>query len=138
MRTTIVTILAAVLAGCGGPMGLHQAGTTTIGGKRLADALTGRAAGSPLSCLPSGRHWTNQASVDGGIAFTSGRQTYVATFGHGCRQLGRPGTALVTRSRGRGMCQGDIAPIVDTSTGITVGSCVIGPFIPYNLGRKWH
>jgi hypothetical protein len=138
MRTILVTIVAAALAGCG-PMGLQQVGSTPFSGNRLADTLSGKGAGMPLSCLPAGRHWQSQSLDGGGIAYRSGRQAYVQTFEGGCSQYDQPGTVLVTKVRGNGgMCQGDFAQIIDTSSGMNVGTCVIGPFIPYELGRKFR
>jgi hypothetical protein len=37
----------------------------------------------------------------------------------------------VTRSSGSGLCRGDIARVADVSTGMIVGSCAVGDFIPY-------
>lgn len=55
-----------------------------------------------------------------------------------CNGLGRPGTALVTRQFGSGtLCRGEIAQIVDTSAGFTIGSCSLGDFVPYTgPGRR--
>jgi hypothetical protein len=38
---------------------------------------------------------------------------------------------LVTRSNGMGLCRGDIADVADVRTGMTVGSCAIGDWVPY-------
>jgi hypothetical protein len=119
-------------------MGLQQAGTGPFSGNRLANTLSGNAPGSPVSCLPSTHSWTSENLGGGSIAYRSGSRVYIGTFEGGCSRHGRMGYTMVTRARGMGMCQGDIAHIVDTSTGMTVGSCVVGPFIPYDLGRKWR
>jgi hypothetical protein len=53
-----------------------------------------------------------------------------------CSGLGRPGTAIVTRQfGGSGLCRGEIAQVVDTVGGFTVGSCSFGDFVPYT-GRN--
>jgi hypothetical protein len=40
--------------------------------------------------------------------------------------------ALVTKQFGNAeLCRGDIARVVDTLNGFTVGSCVFGDFTPY-------
>lgn len=135
MRMTVAIICAAALAACG-PRTLQQTGTGSLGANRLADALAGRAAGTPRTCLPAGPMWTSESLRDGTIAFRRGNQFYLSTFQGGCSQLGRPGYALVTTVRGPGMCSGDIARIMDTSTGMVVGHCVLGPFVPYRpMGR---
>jgi hypothetical protein len=55
-----------------------------------------------------------------------------------CNGLGRPGTALLTKQYGgTGLCSGEIAQVVDTSLGFTVGSCALGDFVPYTgPGRR--
>ncbi len=138
MRTMVPIILTATLAACSPTANLQQAGTAPMGTNRLADMLSGRAAGSAVSCLPAGRQWET-ASVDGAITFRRGSQLYVGTFeGGGCRWYGRPGYALVTRHRGPGLCRGDIAWIMHSSTGEIVGSCMVGPFVPYSAVSKWE
>jgi hypothetical protein len=67
------------------------------------------------------------------IAFRDGTaRTYIAHMPGGCGQLGSGYTALVTRQFGSpDLCHGDIARVVDTATGTTVGSCAFGDFQPY-------
>lgn len=139
MRRMILVIITAALAGCG-PTSLQQSGTTPFSGSRLADTLSGRGVGLPMTCLPAGRRWTSHSLDDGGIAYRSGRQTFVGTLqgGSDCSKVGRVGYTLVTRARGGGMCAGDIAQVMDTSTRMIVAHCVYGPFIPYELGHKWR
>ena len=53
-----------------------------------------------------------------------------------CNGLGRPGTALLTKQYGSsGLCSGEIAQVVDTSTGSPIGSCVLSDFVPYRRPR---
>ena len=137
MRAIIFTIVAAALAGCG-PSSLHQTGTSPMGGTRLADALAGRAAGSPLSCLPIVQGWRAEPVEGSALAFRSGSRRYVSSFRGGCPQAGRHGYAVVTTDRGHGLCSGDHAKVVDTSTGMIVDQCIVGPFIPYEALGKWN
>jgi hypothetical protein len=54
------------------------------------------------------------------------------TKGTGCEGLGAFNHTLVTTSRGSsGLCTGDIVSIVDSSTGVHVGNCSIGPLVAY-------
>jgi hypothetical protein len=55
-----------------------------------------------------------------------------------CNGLGRPGTALLTKQfGGSGLCSGEIAQVIDTTGGFTVGSCALGEFVPYTgPGRR--
>lgn len=138
MRTIIAIIATVALAGCGAK-NLQQGGATPFGANRLADALSGRAPGAPVACLPAGRTWQSERGDGNMIAYRRGSQIYVSTFeGSGCSRVGRLGYALVTRARGPGMCRGDIAWVMHTGTREIVGSCVLGPFIPYNALRSWH
>lgn len=138
MRTIIAIIVTAALAGCG-PKSLQQAGTAPFGANRLADTLSGRAAGSPVACLPAGGTWQSERGEGNAIAYRRGSQIYLGTFeGSGCSRYGRLGYALVTKVRGPGICRGDIAWIMHTGTREIVGSCVIGPFVPYHLVSKWQ
>ena len=133
MRTIIVTILTVALASCA-PMGLQQAESKPFGSNRLVDTLAGRAAGSPLTCLPSGRQWRSQTLHGGGMLYRSGGQTYVGTFQGGCPDYGRFG--VVATTRGNSMCAGDAVELRDTVTRRNLGLCVIGPFMPYGIGSK--
>ena len=139
MYRTIIIIVAAALAGCGAKS-LHQSGTTPFNGRALADTLSGRGAGLPMNCLPAGRRWTSHTLDGGGIAYRSGGQIYVGTFqgGSDCSRVGRVGYTLITRPLAGGLCAGDIADVMDTSTRMIVGHCTYGPFMPYGLGQKWR
>jgi len=38
---------------------------------------------------------------------------------------------LVTKNFGPQLCRGDLATVVDNSSGMSVGACSLGDFIPY-------
>jgi hypothetical protein len=139
MRTITVTILAVALMGCGGPgvTSLQHATSTPMGGNRIANALTGMAPGSPRSCLPTGR-WTTETLGGGALAFRDGSQLFIGSFVGGCPQSEQPGVVLVSKGMGPSACEGDFVQAVDASSGQTYGHCVMGPFIPYQLGRKFQ
>lgn len=98
-----------------------------------AQLLEGKVAGPTTSCLPSYNANDMRVIDDNTVVFRrSGNQVYVAHLEGGCPNLGRGGYAMVTRQvGGMGLCRGDIAQVVDTGTGMSVGSCVIGGFTPY-------
>lgn len=95
--------------------------------------IEGKVAGQPVSCLP--RYASNDMrAIDNQTAvFKSvGNKVYVTRFDGSCNNLGAPGYALVTKLYGTDrLCRGDIAQVVQTSTGIPTGSCVVGDFVPY-------
>ena len=96
--------------------------------------IEGKVAGAPVDCLPrfdanDMRAIDDQTAVFKGVG---NDKVYVTRFGGSCYNLGAPGYALVTKQYGEErLCRGDIARIVQTSAGLTVGSCVIGDFVPY-------
>lgn len=133
MRSLIITALsAATLAGC--MMGATQPFERSVQAQQTLDRyLAGKTAGQPQTCLPSYRSNDMVIVDERTILFRDGANRYWRTdIQGGCIGLGRPSTALVTRSfGGTGLCRGEIAQIVDTSTGMTVGSCSLGDFVPY-------
>lgn len=99
---------------------------------RLQQALAGRTAGSPATCLPSYRSGNLMILDNGTLLFRDGRTIWVNRLAEGCARAGTLGYALVTRSfGGLGLCRGDIVQLVDTSSGMLGGSCTIGEFVPY-------
>ena len=98
----------------------------------LARLTEGKVAGPPTSCL---QHYNSNDMItvnESTVAFRQGRgRVWLNNMQGGCPNL-RPPYALVTRQFGSAqLCRGDIAQVIDTSTGITVGSCVFGDFVPY-------
>ena len=85
-----------------------------------------------MTCIPNYR--TSQMHVidDWTILFKDGRTVYVQNPRGSCRGLERGSTVLVSRLfGGTQLCSGDIQQLVDSSSWMTVGSCVFGPFVPY-------
>jgi hypothetical protein len=137
MRSISPLLIGAALAGCS-TTAQPPAMRTAENQAQLQRLLAGKVAGPPVSCLPSFR--ANDMTVideDTVIFKQSSNHLYVAHMAGGCNMLGRPGYALVTRQVGSsGLCHGEIATVVDTRSGFTVGSCVIGDFIPYSMPRN--
>lgn len=97
--------------------------------------LEGKVAGQKTSCLPSYNADDMRVIDDNTVVFRQGaKRVYVAHLEGGCPNLGRGGYAMVTRQFGSGsLCSGQIATVVDTGSGMTVGSCVFGGFTPYTM-----
>jgi hypothetical protein len=129
MRHFTIVTLAAVLAGCSAsavePVRSEKAQT------RLAEALAGKAAGKPVSCLPPGKSWHTNVIDDNTILFENGSTVYRQDPAGGCSPIGSGSYALLTKTSLSSICQGDIARVIDTTTGITVGSCGLTEFVPY-------
>jgi hypothetical protein len=124
-----------------GLVGLCACATASEPTERSASAqrqydnlLRGKVAGKAEKCLPT--YQSNDMTIidDDTILFRDGRTVYVNHPPGGCMNLDRSGSALVTRNFGPQLCRGDIATVMDNTSGITVGSCSLGDFIPYRPG----
>lgn len=102
--------------------------------RQYDNLLRGKVAGKAESCLPTYRSNDMTIIDDDTILFRDGRTVYVNNPPGGCMNLDRSGSALVTRNFGPQLCRGDIATVMDNTSGITVGSCSLGDFIPYRPG----
>jgi hypothetical protein len=91
----------------------------------------GKVPGPAITCRPSYRSNDMVTIDDGTVAFKNGRTVYVNHLIGECNGLKSGFYTLVTRSSGSGLCRGDIARVADVSTGMVVGSCAVGDFIPY-------
>lgn len=133
MRYLPVVMIGSVLVGCSA--NTPPAVPSPQAQARLSQLLAGKAAGPAQSCLPSYRTTNLQVINNNTIAFHDGSRVYLNHMRGGCALLGTPGYTLVTRSFGTGPCSGDIAQVMDLSTGMTVGSCSFGDFIPFTRPR---
>ena len=131
MRALSLLVTAAALAGC---MTQPPPATRTAEGQAELQRLTaGKVAGPAITCLPPTIRSRNMVAIDDStIAFQDGAsRTYVNHLRGACSNLRGGFYTLVTRSSGSGVCSGDIADVADVRTGITVGSCALGDFVPY-------
>lgn len=131
MRSMSLLLLAATLAGCStAPQPVTRSARAEAQFQQL---LAGKVAGPPVSCLSG--HRSNDMVVidDNTILFRdNSRRVYRNHPIGGCPRLGSGQFALVTRNiGGQGLCRGDIAQVMDVRNGFSVGSCVIGDFVPY-------
>ena len=128
MRALPLIPVAAALAGC---MTQPPPTRTAQAQAEFQRLSAGRVAGPSLTCLPSYRA-DNMVRIDEGtVVFKDGGTVYVNRLHGQCDGLNSGFYTLVTRSHGSGLCRGDIAHVTDISTGMVVGSCSMGEFIPY-------
>lgn len=131
VRLLAAAPVVALLGACAGqPM---EADRDPQDEARLAQALAGKVAGQPVSCLPNYR--TTQMEVIGRdtILYRDGRTSYLQRTNGYCYPNGpRGGYALVTKQFGSSVCRGDIGQVLDTSTRMFAGSCSFNEFIPYH------
>ena len=125
-------IAAPLLASCIGQE--IPPDTTADGNARIAQRLAGRVAGAPVDCLPHYNSGEMEVIDRDTILFGSGRLIYRQDANGYCYPSGRQsGYILVTNNVATGgrLCSGEIARIVDSSGGFTVGSCSFNDFVPY-------
>ena len=96
--------------------------------------LSGKVAGKAEKCLPTYRSNDMTIIDDATILFRDGRTVYVNHPLGDCMNLDRSGSALVTRNVGPQLCRGDLATVVDNSSGMSLGACSLGDFVPYRPG----
>jgi hypothetical protein len=133
MRGTLVLLVMASLGACATGA---QPSRSAQDENHLQKLLAGRVAGQPIACIPD--HSANDMVVidDRTILYRDGRTYYRNDFNGGACENLRIGNALVTkRFGGTGLCRGDIAQVVDFSSGFTVGTCQMGDFVPYTKPR---
>jgi hypothetical protein len=89
-----------------------------------------------MTCIPSYPSQQTDVISPDTIAIRQGSTVYVSHFRGSCNQAGSPGYALVFHNVAMsGPCQNDLVEVKDLSGGFNVGSCMLGPFVPYNLAR---
>ena len=132
MRRVVPLIMGVAIAACTAAVPVQPAQLDARAQTRLAQLLNGKVAGPPESCLPNWQ--TRQMTVisDDLIVFqASPGRIWVQRPQNSCTLLAGGRYALVTRSSTGSLCRGDIAQVVDPLNHTTVGSCVIGDFMPY-------
>jgi hypothetical protein len=99
--------------------------------------LGGKEAGAPIRCLPAGSRNFDTIRVSDDILLyrQSGRVVYRNDLRGGCPGLARDNDILVFRNVGGITCRGDIFTLVDRTSGIRGGACVLGDFVPYRAPR---
>lgn len=135
MRILTLMIAASALASC--TAGPQPAEYDAANAAKLQATLAGKVAGAPLTCLPTFRSNDMIRVSDDVAVFRDGpNRVYVNRLNGRCSGLGNPNYALVTKTIGASSaCRGDIARVVDLATGMTVGSCSFGDFVPYTRAR---
>ena len=130
-KSALLVAGAALLASCTSATSVRESRSPKAQ-RELADALAGRTVGKPVRCVPNYRTNEMQVIDDWTILFRDGGTVYVQNPRGGCRGLARGSTVLVSRLHGGPqLCSGDIQQLIDSSTRMTQGSCVFGPFVPY-------
>lgn len=134
MRGILFLLVMANLAGC---TTAPQPARSAQAENHLQKLLAGRVPGKPITCLADYRTKEIVVIDDRTVLYRDGRTYYRNDFQGGrCANLGAGFNALLTnRFGGTGLCRGDIAQVVDLTSGFTVGSCTLGDFVPFTKPR---
>lgn len=99
--------------------------------RELARALEGKVPGDPVSCVSTLSGVNLRAIGDHTLVYRVNRNlTYRNDLVGACTGL-RFGDTLVLQVQGSQYCRGDIAQVVNLTSGSLSGSCALGDFIPY-------
>ncbi|QNM81757.1 hypothetical protein H8M03_06695 [Sphingomonas sabuli] len=98
---------------------------------KLDRYLAGKVAGPPQTCIQPYQAGETITIDDNTILFKRGSTIYRNDPPGGCNGMGSGFYTLVTRSTGSGLCSGEIATVADVRSGVTMGSCPLGQFVPY-------
>lgn len=131
---SLLLIAAAVLVGCSTAPDQIAAENARAEAK-LQQHLAGKVAGKGQDCLHTFRAQDMVRIDDDTILFRDGsRRIYRNELSGACNGLGSSNYTLVTNNYGGSgrLCRGDIARTVDLTSGMTVGGCAIGEFVPYS------
>lgn len=135
MRSISILVAGAALASCTGvpPQPLRSAQDQA----HYLRLVEGKVAGRPQDCLSTFPTSDMTVIDESTIVYRrSGSQVYVGHMRDQCSNLGSPGYAMLTKQYGSAqMCRGDIVQVVDTSSGMLAGSCVLGGFTPFTRPR---
>ena len=102
---------------------------------KFAEAIEGRVAGEPRTCVPTRDLLGNRSAGEGAFIFStrSSNLIYVNRPPAGCPELN--GDALKTRTTGTQLCRGDIVEVFNPLSGFSRGACGLGEFVPYQRMR---
>lgn len=131
MRSLITTICLGAALLAGGP---GSAKPRLSPEAELAEALKGRVAGEPVSCISLSSVRSTRIISRTALIYNAGSVVYVNRPTGGARQLDRWDT-LVTRTFSSQLCRPDIVRLLDSGSRFESGSISLGDFVPYRRIR---
>ena len=130
----IFMLATAVVGLCACATASEPAQRSASAQRQFDSALAGKLPGKAEKCLPTYRSNDMTIIDDNTILFRDGRTVYVNHPLGGCNNLQQSGRALVTKNFGPQLCRGDLATVIDNTSGMSVGACSLGDFVPYKAG----
>ena len=94
--------------------------------------VSGRQAGTPVSCVSMRKIRDGKIQGDGAILFATGGRDlfYINRPQEGCPELNSQ-RALRTDTPETHLCRGDIVTVYKPRTHVEYGACRLGDFVPY-------
>ena len=125
MRSLIPLLLTAcTVVGCTRP--------ADPPGANLAQALAGRVAGAPKTCIASYPNQNLRALDASTVAYGSGRTIYVNQLAGTCPGLGDLSTIIVDAQDGNRYCRGTRVRGLEVGAIIPGPWCSLGDWVPYS------
>jgi hypothetical protein len=133
MKRTALFLLAGLTAACTAASGMEVSQDSDAD---MAEALAGRTAGEPQSCVEMRRIRSSRSIGDDAILFQGSTSdlVYINRPAGGCPGL-RMARSIRTRTTATSLCRGDIVTPFDPVSGAEHGGCGLGDFIPYRRSR---
>ncbi len=97
----------------------------------IEQALEGRTAGAPRSCIPEPQIDSTQTFDSGAILYRMKSGPDYLDTPPDCRGTLRRDSAIASRTPSTSLCRGDILQVFDPLTHTGYGSCALGDFVPY-------
>jgi|SRR5215217_1235938 len=122
--------LSSCAVGVDGPVPADARGDAAA-----SEALAGRTAGTPVSCVRQQDVRNSRSGSGGTILFDGpGDLVYVNRPRSECPAI-RSHYAISHRTTGTNLCTGDLIRIYDPTSGIEYGGCSLGEFEPWRRPR---
>lgn len=136
MRFVLPLAAAALVAGCmsGPPSAQAEAAAADRQAAidaELADALRGKVAGTPVSCINLRDIRSSRNIGEQTILYEMSSSLIYRNDPYGGCEGPDIGRTLITQIPSTRLCRGDIARVVDLQAGFESGSCSFGDFVPY-------
>ncbi len=133
MRLAItISALGLVLAGCAVSAATYQSGQSSQerADRELADALKGRVAGAPQSCISALMGTDSQIVDSRTVLYRQGAKLWRNDLEGGCPGLNSSDT-LIIDTHGSQFCRLDTIRVRELGSAVAERSCRLGKFTPY-------
>ena len=125
MRALMLIAAAALVASCSSPV--------TPPGAGFAEAIAGRVAGPPKTCISNNPAENLHVLDPQTVAYGYGRTIYINRLAAPCPALSQFNTIIAEASTGNEYCRGDRVRGLEPGAIIAGPSCNLGDWVPYRI-----